>query len=177
MHVEGAPVVGGTLANEAILAGAGSSVEMTSPWLEVTGSGPGSNRVQTAVSLESHVIVGGWLSETATDRDAWIGRYDLDGNAIWEHVFDGGGIDGDEIEDLVLDGPRVIAVGMLGIPEMPAVWVLDAATGMVQWSRTYPEFGPDPAYFRGVGIDGDIFVAGERETPTGSVGIVARLAP
>ncbi len=89
-------------------------------WQETFGSGFGEVDQAFAVAPEADgtVVVGGYVSDAAGSRDAWLARYAADGSLLWNHVLPGPGGGNDEIRALVSDGEgNVYAAGYQNGPE------------------------------------------------------------
>ena len=178
VHVQDSLLVGGMLDAEAFVADVTGSMLPPEPFVVRAGGLGLQDSVQTLAAFGADVIAGGWLFEVGSGSEAWIGRYSLRGAQAWEHHFEGGSFETDEIEDVVVDDAgHVIAVGMTSEPSTPTVWKLDGGSGDLIWQRSYPEVSPGDGYFRGVVVDGDIFVVGERNEGPSSLGVVMRLVP
>ena len=174
------PVVGGMVDADAIVGEVQLATQEVSPWLVLPVSSRGRDIVQGLWSLGDAVAAGGWSAGSNNGpRQAFVGIYEMSGFTSWERTFQGGGASSDEVEAVTVDeAGHVIAVGMLGEPAVPAIWKLEVSTGETVWERQYPELAEDDTFFRGVVVDHDIFVAGERRLlGEGSQGIVLRLAP
>lgn len=131
------------------------------------GGAGGTNRAyDIAVDGDGMIYTCGYI-ETATDAlDAWVGKYDADGDEEWFESWDGGESLEDAIKGVAFDADgNVIAVGFtttLAQGEDVLVRKFDADGGEL-WTRTYNNSdagGSDQAYGVAVDATGNIYVTG-----------------
>jgi hypothetical protein len=117
---------------------------------------------ELAIADAGEVVVVGSSATMDTLGDAWIRRYDADGNELWTHSVDGAGSRADVANAVAVTGDgRIVVVGALSPSIETDLWIstLDG-DGDEQWGALLDfEFGDD--YAAGVTIDGDaIWVTG-----------------
>ena len=66
---------------------------------------------------------------------------------------------------------------MVGEPSVATLWKFDGGSGELMWSRSYPELGDGPSFFRNVELSDDLFVVGEVVRGDNGVGLAMRIIP
>ncbi len=135
---------------------------------------PGGGRAQAVAAVGDGFVVGGFETTPGTAFDAWLARYDGDGNLIWERTDDGSG-GFDALNDLaVTPQGTIVAVGYDFVDDEGLdAWVRHhRADGELLWShdlqgtgRVFHENGTirgadDVAAAVAIGADGHLYAAG-----------------
>lgn len=126
---------------------------------EVAGSLGGSSSASRVDSAGEDVVVAGRIHTASGGLDVWVGRFDVQGDLLWQTALDAGieGVDAgaDEGVDVAVgpDGSISVAATLTGADpgsEFRVIRLL--GSGQVDWTRTYDEAGDD-LVAKGVGID------------------------
>ncbi|MCL4233656.1 MAG: Ig-like domain-containing protein [Deltaproteobacteria bacterium] len=131
------------------------------------GGDDGSNRAHDVrLGGDGFIYVGGFIVESMEGLNAWVGKYDADGDEDWFESWDGGDALDDGIRAVTVDRDgNVIAAGfttITGESENVLVRKFDP-DGAEIWTRTYnnPDVGiNEQAYGVDVDADGNIYVTG-----------------
>lgn len=93
-----------------------------------------------AVAIHGPAVYAAGATGALGDKDAWIGRLDLDGEIVWEKEFDSGF--GDDFVTSVSITPEgdVVVAGVVSLAGgLAATWVRRyGASGEVQWTHEVP---------------------------------------
>ncbi len=120
------------------------------------------------VSSAGHIYASGYQEGPAGEgRNAWLGKFDTDGNEIWQRSFNGPDSRDDLLIGLAIVGvDDVVVSGYLGATGYPwqAIVRRYDSLGMIVWSNLYEGATTEGAHAFGLETDGDgslVMVGGE----------------
>ena len=118
-----------------------------------------------AVDGSGNVYAAGYETVSGEGANAWIRKYDGDGNALWTRTHNGPASSGDSVSGIAVDGSgNVYVAGYERVNgEESNVWVRKYdGGGNVVWTQTYNGTASDRDIGIGIALDGDgdVLVAG-----------------
>ncbi|MDC0717549.1 hypothetical protein [Nannocystis bainbridge] len=108
----------------------------TPQWERRLDAGDAIERILAVAADEDGVYAAGSFTDD-DGHDLWIGRFTLEGGALWEATVSSG-FGPDHASDLtLLPSGGVIAAGLLATDEGPSLWLRSySPAGQVQWTQT-----------------------------------------
>jgi len=145
---------------------------------ERTHSGPVQSTDQghaVLVDEADEIIVGGYEFVSGQGRNAWLGKYDADGNLLWQASHDGLATGTDEIASIELDPDgNIVAAGWTEVVDgdgdiFVGKWSPDGAE---IWTAAHDGTDGGENLANGIGAlpDGTLIVTGATETSTNILG-------
>jgi cysteine-rich repeat protein len=129
-------------------------------WTRTYSGGNGSNDLiwDVATSAAGHIYVAGYeTGPTGEQRNAWLAKYDTDGNVIWTRSYNGAASLDDYFMGVEVIGDDVVVCGYEAAVEYPwhsFVRRYDSL-GMIAWTDEYAGEGGEGAHCFGIAADSD----------------------